>query len=68
MKYLNEANFLGIAAEALPAAHQAILSDQPMGVPTDTAVQTNEKFNSKSQIRDQEENTKQAPRIQQFGR
>lgn len=45
-KYLNEANFLGVAAEALSAAHQTVLSDQPMGVPTDTAVKKNEKLNS----------------------
>jgi len=28
--YLNEANFLGIAVEALPAAHKAILPNQSM--------------------------------------
>jgi len=32
--YLNEANFLGIAAEALPAAHEPILADQAMRVTT----------------------------------
>lgn len=37
---LDEANFLGVAAEALPAAHEPILSDQPMWVsanPTDSS-------------------------------
>ncbi|RVW44066.1 Methylthioribose-1-phosphate isomerase [Vitis vinifera] len=36
---LDEANFLGVAAEALPTAHEPILSDQPMWVsanPTDS--------------------------------
>ena len=35
--YLDEANVLGVAAEALPAAHEPILPDQPMGVSTDPA-------------------------------
>jgi hypothetical protein len=35
--YLDEANVLGVAAEALPAAHEAVLPDQSMGVRTDTA-------------------------------
>nr|ACR35062.1 unknown [Zea mays]ACR36981.1 unknown [Zea mays] len=34
---LDEANVLGIAAEALPAAHQPVLPDQSMRVRTDTA-------------------------------
>jgi len=34
---LDEANVLGVAAEALPAAHEPILPDQPMGVSTDPA-------------------------------
>jgi len=34
---LDEANVLGIAAEALPAAHEPILPDQSMGVSTDPA-------------------------------
>ncbi len=34
---LNESNFLGIATEALSAAHEPILPDQPMRVPTYTA-------------------------------
>ena len=40
--YLNESNLLSIAAEALSAAHQAILSDNTMGVSTHTAVKTNQ--------------------------
>lgn len=40
--YLDEANFLCIAAEALPAAHQSVLPDQPMRVPTHSAVQSNQ--------------------------
>jgi len=35
--YLDEANFLGIATEALPAAHKAILPDQSMWIPTHSA-------------------------------
>ena len=35
--YLDEANVLGVAAEALPAAHEPILPDQSMGVSTDPA-------------------------------
>lgn len=35
-KYLDEANFLGIAVKALSAAHQTILSDQTMRVSTHT--------------------------------
>mgnify|MGYP006913719574 CR=1 FL=1 len=35
--YLDEADVLGVAAEALPAAHEPILPDQPMGVSTDPA-------------------------------
>lgn len=35
--YLDEANFFGITTEALPAAHQAILADQSMGVSADSA-------------------------------
>ena len=31
--YLDEANLLGVAAEALSAAHNPVLSDQPMRVP-----------------------------------
>jgi hypothetical protein len=38
--YLDEANFLGVAAEALPAAHQPVLSDQAMRVAADTAATT----------------------------
>ena len=34
---LDEANLLGIAAEALPATHEPILPDQTMWVPTNTA-------------------------------
>ena len=34
---LNEANFLGVAVEALSAAHETILPDQHMGIPTHTA-------------------------------
>lgn len=30
--YLDEANFLSVAAEALPTAHQSILPDQTMRV------------------------------------
>ena len=35
--YLNEAYFLGIAAEALPTTHQSILPDYPMRVSTHSA-------------------------------
>uniref|UniRef100_A0A0V0GR06 Putative ovule protein n=1 Tax=Solanum chacoense TaxID=4108 RepID=A0A0V0GR06_SOLCH len=35
--YLNEANFLGIAAEALSAAHESILSNNCMRITTHTA-------------------------------
>jgi hypothetical protein len=35
--YLDEANVLGIAAEALPAAHEPVLPDQTMRVDTDPA-------------------------------
>ena len=34
---LDKTNFLGIAAEALPAAHQTIFPDQPMRVSADPA-------------------------------
>jgi len=34
---LDEANVLGVAAEALPAAHQPVLPDQSMRVRTDPA-------------------------------
>ena len=40
--YLDEANFLGIATEALPAAHKAILPDQSMWIPTHTAARERE--------------------------
>ena len=36
--YLDEANLLGVAAEALPAAHKPILADDGVGVPAHTAV------------------------------
>jgi hypothetical protein len=35
--YLDEAYFLGIAAEAPPTAHQSILPDYPMRVSTHSA-------------------------------
>jgi hypothetical protein len=35
--YLDESNVLGVAAEALPAAHQPILPDQSMRVATHPA-------------------------------
>jgi hypothetical protein len=35
--YLDEAYFLGIAAEALPTTHQSILPDYPMWVSTHPA-------------------------------
>lgn len=34
---LDETNFLGVAPEALPATHEAILPDQPVRIPTDPA-------------------------------
>jgi len=34
---LNKADFFGIAAEALPAAHKPILPDQPMRIAANTA-------------------------------
>jgi len=37
---LDEANVLGVAAEALPAAHQPVLPDQAMRVAADTAATT----------------------------
>ena len=39
--YLDEANVLGVAAEALPAAHQPVLPDQSMRVRTDPAAKAN---------------------------
>jgi hypothetical protein len=39
MFYLDEANFLGVATEALSAAHETILPDQPMGIPAHTTIQ-----------------------------
>ena len=38
--YLDEANVLGVAAEALPAAHEPVLSDQAVGVGAHTAAIT----------------------------
>jgi hypothetical protein len=38
--YLDKANVLGVAAEALPAAHQPILPDETMRVRTDPAAKT----------------------------
>jgi hypothetical protein len=35
--YLDEANVLGVAAEALPAAHQPVLPNQTVRVGTDPA-------------------------------
>jgi len=35
--YLDEANFLGVAAEALSAAHETILPDYGMRIPANTA-------------------------------
>jgi len=37
LAYLDEANVLGVAAEALPAAHQPVLPDQSMRVGADPA-------------------------------
>jgi len=37
---LDEPNFLGIAAEALSAAHKTILSDYSMRIPANTAAET----------------------------
>ena len=39
--YLDEANVLGVAAEALPATHQPILPDQSMRVTTHPAATEN---------------------------
>lgn len=36
--YLNKTNLLGVAAEALPTAHESILPDQPMRIAADSAV------------------------------
>lgn len=38
--YLDEADVLGVAAEALPAAHEAVLPDQAVGVGAHTAAIT----------------------------
>lgn len=38
--HLDETDFLSIAVEALPAAHEPILSDDSMGIAADTAVIT----------------------------
>jgi len=46
--YLDEANVLGVAAEALPAAHQPILPDQSMRVSADPAANTNKFRSAKS--------------------
>lgn len=43
-KYLNEANFLGVATEALSAAHKPVLPDYTMGVATDTAITSNDQI------------------------
>jgi len=37
LAYLDEANVLGVAAEALPATHQPVLPDQSMRVGADPA-------------------------------
>lgn len=42
---LDESNFFGVAAEALPAAHEPILSDQPMRVSTNPADPNKTKHN-----------------------
>ena len=39
--YLDEANVLGVTAEALPAAHEPVLTDQAVGVGAHTAAITN---------------------------
>jgi hypothetical protein len=39
--YLDEADVLGVAAEALPAAHEPVLPDQSMRVATDPADRNN---------------------------
>ena len=38
--YLDEADVLGVAAEALPAAHEPVLPDQAVGVGAHTAAIT----------------------------
>jgi len=45
-RYLDESNFLGVATEALPAAHQTILPDDRMRVSANPAVQI-DNFRSK---------------------
>ena len=39
--YLDESDVLGVAAEALPAAHEPVLPDQAVGVGAHTAAITN---------------------------
>lgn len=41
--YLNEANFFGVTAEALSAAHKSILPDNSMRIPANTAEKGKEK-------------------------
>jgi hypothetical protein len=40
--YLDEADVLGVAAEALPAAHEPVLPDEAVGVGAHTAAITNQ--------------------------
>lgn len=47
--YLNETNFLGVAAEALSATHEPILANQPMGIPAHTTAKQ-KKHNTKIRI------------------
>jgi hypothetical protein len=43
--YLDEANFLGVATEALSATHEAILPNQPMGIPAHTTAKQKKHIN-----------------------
>jgi hypothetical protein len=47
-QYLDEANVLGVAAEALSAAHEPVLSDQAVGVSAHTAAITHHGIHQQS--------------------
>ena len=48
--YLDEADVLGVAAEALPAAHEPVLPDQAMGVGAHAAATTKPHHNNHKQF------------------
>jgi hypothetical protein len=48
--YLDEADVLGVAAEALPAAHEPVLPDQAVGVGAHAAATTKPHHNKHQQF------------------